>query len=393
MKFLTARLLTPTMFIFVGCSLVISGSVDAQEFTRSTIPLKSGGSMTSIQSQGQSVNYLSQDNRNRTASAQNAVGSNGGVQSSNQSRSFYQQAQVNGGGSGTYPYPALANQGTAGLNAGFSSQAAAAANSANNGLADFRFERSGIGERPSGALGENGAANANANNRVAQLPQLPAAQAPAAANSVLTNPAAAIPNTLPALSGLTGPNYVNPLSNLAVGYQGYQPAPQAANSVPALNIQFPQRQVTQAARVASNCVTNCCCVAQPRQQVQVQQQQQLQLQQLQQQWLQQQQLQQQQLQLQQFQLQQQSAQQQQPQTGVAGFQGFQLQPNIGTPQLGLTNNNNLFNSLLGGSGGYTPLFQFRNLSPGTYLGQGLIGQPIAYVDGQPIRNLLRYISP
>jgi len=27
------------------------------------------------------------------------------------------------------------------------------------------------------------------------------------------------------------------------------------------------------------------------------------------------------------------------------------------------------------------------------LGQGLIGQPTAYVDGQPLRNLLRYVAP
>jgi hypothetical protein len=42
---------------------------------------------------------------------------------------------------------------------------------------------------------------------------------------------------------------------------------------------------------------------------------------------------------------------------------------------------------------YRPAIQFRNLTPGTYLGQGLIGQPKAYVDGQPIRNLFRYIFP
>jgi len=53
----------------------------------------------------------------------------------------------------------------------------------------------------------------------------------------------------------------------------------------------------------------------------------------------------------------------------------------------------LFSSLFSGSGQYTPLFQFRNMPPGSYLGQGLIGQPTAYVDGQPVRNLLRYIAP
>jgi hypothetical protein len=40
-----------------------------------------------------------------------------------------------------------------------------------------------------------------------------------------------------------------------------------------------------------------------------------------------------------------------------------------------------------------PLVKLQNLPPGTYLGQGVIGQPKAYVDGQPVRNLLRYITP
>lgn len=41
---------------------------------------------------------------------------------------------------------------------------------------------------------------------------------------------------------------------------------------------------------------------------------------------------------------------------------------------------------------YTPIFALRNLPPGTYLGQGSLGQPKAYVDGEPVRNLLRYFS-
>jgi hypothetical protein len=41
---------------------------------------------------------------------------------------------------------------------------------------------------------------------------------------------------------------------------------------------------------------------------------------------------------------------------------------------------------------YTPIFALRNLPPGTYLGQGSLGQPKAYIDGEPIRNLLRYFS-
>lgn len=42
---------------------------------------------------------------------------------------------------------------------------------------------------------------------------------------------------------------------------------------------------------------------------------------------------------------------------------------------------------------YSPLISLRNLPPGTYLGQGVVGQPKAYVDGEPVRNLLRYILP
>jgi hypothetical protein len=43
------------------------------------------------------------------------------------------------------------------------------------------------------------------------------------------------------------------------------------------------------------------------------------------------------------------------------------------------------------STGYRPLVRLRNMPPGTYLGQGVLGQPKAYVDGQPVRNLLRYV--
>lgn len=42
---------------------------------------------------------------------------------------------------------------------------------------------------------------------------------------------------------------------------------------------------------------------------------------------------------------------------------------------------------------YAPTLKLQNMPIGTYYGQGIIGQPTAYVDGQPVRNLLRYISP
>ena len=35
----------------------------------------------------------------------------------------------------------------------------------------------------------------------------------------------------------------------------------------------------------------------------------------------------------------------------------------------------------------------QNMPVGTYLGTGVVGQPTAYRDGQPVRNLFRYITP
>ncbi|MCE2785454.1 MAG: hypothetical protein LW699_11280, partial [Pirellula sp.] len=44
------------------------------------------------------------------------------------------------------------------------------------------------------------------------------------------------------------------------------------------------------------------------------------------------------------------------------------------------------------NGGYVPLVGFGQGS-NAQLGRGLYGQPTAYVDGQPVRNFLRYIFP
>lgn len=82
----------------------------------------------------------------------------------------------------------------------------------------------------------------------------------------------------------------------------------------------------------------------------------------------------------------------QPQQGFGFGFGNGLQTGIGVPQFNQTGGN-WWTPFITGSGYYTPLLNFRNMPPGTYLGQGLIGQPTAYVDGQPVRNLLRYISP
>ncbi len=40
---------------------------------------------------------------------------------------------------------------------------------------------------------------------------------------------------------------------------------------------------------------------------------------------------------------------------------------------------------------YVPLVQLRNMPPNVYAGQGIFGSPKLFVDGQPIRNLFRYI--
>ena len=84
------------------------------------------------------------------------------------------------------------------------------------------------------------------------------------------------------------------------------------------------------------------------------------------------------------------------------FGSFQQQPiafqqpffNAATqPQFGFQNNNRWWTPFVTGSGVYQPIVRLANIKPGTYLGQGIIGQPTAYVDGQPIRNLMRYIFP
>jgi hypothetical protein len=45
------------------------------------------------------------------------------------------------------------------------------------------------------------------------------------------------------------------------------------------------------------------------------------------------------------------------------------------------------------TGNFQPIVATKNLPPGTYMGRGMFGQPTAYVDGQPMRNLFRYVFP
>lgn len=46
-----------------------------------------------------------------------------------------------------------------------------------------------------------------------------------------------------------------------------------------------------------------------------------------------------------------------------------------------------------GGSGFRPLLGFGQDNYNVQLGRGIIGQPVAYVDGQPLRNFLRYIFP
>ena len=81
-----------------------------------------------------------------------------------------------------------------------------------------------------------------------------------------------------------------------------------------------------------------------------------------------------------------------PPVGAAQSGGFNFQtPNIGVPQF--NNSNRTWTPFASGASAYQPLVRLVNMQPGTFLGQGVIGQPTAYVDGQPIRNLFRYLLP
>ena len=91
--------------------------------------------------------------------------------------------------------------------------------------------------------------------------------------------------------------------------------------------------------------------------------------------------------------------------GGAGFGG--VQPTLSqAPQVGLQNGVGNFGagqfnagsgSLFGNSGRtgsvYQPLFPLLRMPQGSYLGQGVIGQPEAYVNNQPLRNFFRYLLP
>ena len=81
-----------------------------------------------------------------------------------------------------------------------------------------------------------------------------------------------------------------------------------------------------------------------------------------------------------------------PSTGLFQTSPFATTPSVGLPQF-QSQQNRWWTPFITGSGAYQPVIRLANIQPGTYLGQGLVGQPTAYVDGQPIRNLFRYVFP
>ena len=329
------------------------------DYIRSTRPLKSGGSITSLTSQGQKRSWVNQPTTPQQQPQARVASLDTGTDQSRSpaSTSFYRQAQAGYSAAGTYPYPGAALPSTANTASRFESDQSA----------QLRFERAAVRDLNTGDLGNTESATSlpSSFGRQAAIPTPAArvAQVPAGSQSrnSVVNPNAA------AAAFNSGPNYVNPNLNFA-GYQGYQPSAIAANSVPALNTNVP--------RVAQNCCAptqNCCCACQPQTQPQA------------------------------------GAYQPFPVSAQAntGFQapqaqGYQFQPNIGVPQLGGNTGGGIGSGLCswlkGGNGSASSnslpsLLAFRNMPPSAYLGQGLIGQPTAYVDGQPFRNLFRYISP
>lgn len=51
-----------------------------------------------------------------------------------------------------------------------------------------------------------------------------------------------------------------------------------------------------------------------------------------------------------------------------------------------------YQNVVGKSKNPPAVVTLQNMPPGTYVGRGLVGQPAAYIDGQPLRNLIRYIT-
>ena len=73
--------------------------------------------------------------------------------------------------------------------------------------------------------------------------------------------------------------------------------------------------------------------------------------------------------------------------------GASLPPTIGSTSYQPTIQNPQFSTTVNSVGGglYQPIVQLQNMPPNAYAGQGIFGSPKLYVDGQPVRNLLRYL--
>ncbi len=342
------------------------------DYIRSTRPLKSGGSITTLNSQGQTRSWVNQSKDTAPEAPVASRDTNADQSRSAASTSFYrqsQQSQTRNLAADTYPYPGATLPSTASTQSRFDSDQSA----------QLRFERAAVGDLNTGDLGNTSstqslprsfgrqAAASTPAARVAQVPAARVAQVPAGSQSRSFN-SVVNPNATAAAFN-SGPNYVNPNLNFA-GYQGYQANALPANSVPALN--------TNVTRVAQNCCApnqNCCCTCQPQAQAQS---------------------------FQPFPVSAQAGSVQNINFQAPQSQGYQWQPNIGVPQLGGSTGGGIgsrFCSWFKGAGSgqssnsLGSMLSFRNMPPGAYLGQGIIGQPTAYVDGQPFRNLIRYVAP
>ncbi len=324
-------------------------AVSAQEYIQSTSPLAKGGSVTSRSAQGQNVQTVTTIAQLPSTSSMRSQVPTGFVQRTNNN-------QPNPNAQSSYPYPAQLRTGQTGSVASM-----ARANSV--------MTRDGAIASTASTLNGNSLQTGNLQNASSgsQSPnpflnaQVPTTQN---ANRQFANRQIAPLATTPNYQALRQSAYQVPANSAGQNYsaQNYraqtnQAAVQAANQAPSL-----VGMVNSRLRVAQNC--NCAPIAAyqppafnqngvPNLNIQM-------------------------------------PGQVAPQQSYQ--QGYQLQPTLGTPQFG-AQGARWWTPFVTGSGVYSPLVKLQNLPPGTYLGQGIIGQPTAYVDGQWLRNLFRYIAP
>jgi len=147
------------------------------DYIRSTRPLKSGGSITSLTSQGQTRSWLNQPATAQQPQARVASRDTGSDQGrSSASTSFYRQAQASNTAAGTYPYPGAALPSTVNATSRFESDQSA----------QLRYERAAVRDLNTGDLGNTESATSLPSSfgrqasvptpaaRVAQAAQTPA---------------------------------------------------------------------------------------------------------------------------------------------------------------------------------------------------------------------------